>query len=295
MRSCGPFLAVLLLASPASAQDMPLSQILIPGEGWHPVPVEVRSFGGIAGSPKGEIYVADPESRKIISLLPTGVEDAPRVEISASGHGLCFGPEGKLYASEPGRKRLLVFGTEREGKARVLDVGVAADDLAVTRGGTVYCTVPKEKAIYRIGKDGKAVKAAGDIDGPSGLTLWPNQGTLVVGTRGDHLIAFRVEKDGRLTYPEPYYRLRTRAGEEDARVRSLTVDEAGRLYAATREGVQVFDPTGRMSGVLSRPAREPVTGVAFGGPDRNQLFIVCGGKVYYRNLRAHGAVEGGGR
>jgi gluconolactonase len=291
MRSCGPFLAVFLLAVPASAQDMPLSQILIPGKGWHSAPVELRSFGGIAGSPKGEIYVADPEARKISSLLPTGVEDARRVEISASGHGLCFGPEGKLYASEPGRKRILVVG----GKARVLDVGVAAHDLAVTREGTIYCTVPGEKAIYRVGKDGKAVKAAGDIDGPSGLTLWPNQGTLVVGARGHHLIAFRVEKDGRLTCPEPYYRLRTRVGEEDARVRSLTVDDAGRLYAATREGVQVFDPTGRMSGVLSRPAREPVTGVAFGGPKGKWLVIVCGGKVYYRNLRAHGAVEGGGR
>ena len=34
---------------------------------------------------------------------------------------------------------------------------------------------------------------------------------------------------------------------------SLTADKDGRIYAATTLGIQVFDPTGRLCGVMAAP------------------------------------------
>jgi enterochelin esterase family protein len=60
------------------------------------------------------------------------------------------------------------------------------------------------------------------------------------------------------------------------------------LYAATDLGIQVFDPTGRLCGVLLKPKDEPLIGVAFGGSDNDRLFTVCGDKLYSRKLKTRG-------
>jgi hypothetical protein len=42
-------------AAPAAAQDMNLSQILLPGEGWQEVAAEWKSAGGMAGDGRGAV------------------------------------------------------------------------------------------------------------------------------------------------------------------------------------------------------------------------------------------------
>ena len=72
----------------------------------------------------------------------------------------------------------------------------------------------------------------------------------------------------------------------------MTAGSAGRLYAATPVGVQVFDPTGRLSGVLLEPepaAPEP-TALTFGGPKHETLYAAFGGKVYARRTQAKGVM-----
>jgi enterochelin esterase family protein len=68
----------------------------------------------------------------------------------------------------------------------------------------------------------------------------------------------------------------------------LTADSAGRIYAATELGVQVFDPTGRLCGVISKPAKGQLSYLAFGEEDRGLLFAVCDGKIYIRKTKASG-------
>jgi gluconolactonase len=104
---------------------------------------------------------------------------------------------------------------------------------------------------------------------------------------GKRLYAFRIEKDGSLTDREGYYSLFVRPRQASG-VAGLAIDSAGRVYAAGHEGVQVFDPTGRLSGILLEPQRAPVTAVAFGGAERDHLYVGCGGKVYVRKTRARG-------
>jgi enterochelin esterase family protein len=57
-------------------------------------------------------------------------------------------------------------------------------------------------------------------------------------------------------------------------------------------GVQVFDPTGRMCGVLRKPqASAPLTSCTLGGAQLDVLFVTNGDKVYSRKLR----IESGSR
>jgi len=132
------------------------------------------------------------------------------------------------------------------------------------------------------------LKSAGLAE-PSGLVLWPDGGTLVVGDAGGkHLWAFRLDRDGKPVDGERYYPLRVRAGEKVSGVRGLTIDHKGRVYACTPLGVQVFDPTGRLSGVMIQPGNGEITAAAFGGEKGDTLFVLCGGQVFARQTRARG-------
>ncbi len=158
----------------------------------------------------------------------------------------------------------------------------------MTKSGECYCAVPDEKAVYLLGADGQKRQVAGDFVLTGALVLWNDGGTLVVGDAGDKVMAaFRVRKNGDLDDRERYYPFWVRPKQPSDNA-GLTLDAAGRAYATSREGVQVFDPTGRLSGILVAPEREALAGVAFGGADLDRLYVACGGKVYVRKMLAKG-------
>jgi hypothetical protein len=93
--------------------------------------------------------------------------------------------------------------------------------------------------------------------GPSGErpTCYLNAGgTLYVGySTGRALTAFTLGADRVPKNPAPYAPLRARRGTKGVGVRWLELDRDGRIYAATELGIQVFDPTGRLCGVITTP------------------------------------------
>jgi sugar lactone lactonase YvrE len=274
--------AWLVAVGPAGAQDMPLTQILLPGAGWHAVEGDWKSVAALAADRDGNIYLADPKGKQAVRLAAAGgkPEVVYRGEIV---HGLGVGPGGLVFVCQPEEKRLVALGPEK----KVLADDLAVQDVAVTAAGDCYCTVPSEKAVYLVTRDGTRRRVDVGIAAPAGIALWADQATLVVGNAdGTHLYAFRVGSDGSLDAKEGYYTLRVPPGRGSG-VAGLTIDTA-RLYAATREGVQVFDPTGRVSGVLLKPLPEPVTAVAFGGAEGDRLYIGCGDKLFVRKTKAKG-------
>jgi len=137
-----------------------------------------------------------------------------------------------------------------------------------------------------LGKGDTRLKLPEKLTKPSGMVLWPDDGTLVIGdAEGKHLWAFRVEKDGSLSSADPYYALRMKPGEKASQVSALTVDDKGRLYACTPLGIQVFDPTGRLSGVIEKPQEGKMTGIAFGGENGDLLLVAYGDKLFSRKMQ----------
>ena len=162
----------------------------------------------------------------------------------------------------------------------------AALDLAISSEGKIYYVDTEQKAVFLVGRNEPVAENLGE---PACLAFWKDGGTLVVGdSAGKHLYAFRVKDDGTLDAKEKYYTLRVRP-KQPSGVKQLILDDKGRLYAATNLGVQVFDPTGRLCGVINPPLREPVTAVALAGEKRDQLYVICGGKLYQRKTKAKAA------
>jgi hypothetical protein len=82
----------------------------------------------------------------------------------------------------------------------------------------------------------------------------------------------------------PYCPLRVLPGTAPS-VTAMTTDRDGRIYAATPLGVQVYDPTGRLCGVVAAPAAGTVQGLSF----EDDLLIASVGETRYaRKLRTRG-------
>src|SRR4051794_716789 len=83
--------ALLVLATAARGQDMPLSQILIPGEAWREVKLPAGKATLLAADGKGQVYVADSDRKGIFRL---GLSPAARFARSSSAvRGLCAGSD----------------------------------------------------------------------------------------------------------------------------------------------------------------------------------------------------------
>jgi sugar lactone lactonase YvrE len=262
---------------------MPLSQVLIAGEGWQPVGRGFQTITALAADAKGNLWIAD--AKRVVRLGPDGgetlVAGAGVRGLSLAGTRIYLGFDGDdgHIESLDAQKNDAAWGTK----------GIKVQNLAVTRGGTIYCTVLEQKAVFRVAANGEKTKIAEGIAQPAGIALWQDQGTLVVAdAAGKHLYAYRIEKDGSLTCKEGYYTLRLPDGQKESGAGGMTVDSAGRLYVASTVGVQCFDPTGRLNGVLLNPTSTPSTAVAFGGPEGSRLYIACGDRLFTRKTKAKG-------
>jgi sugar lactone lactonase YvrE len=125
----------------------------------------------------------------------------------------------------------------------------------------------------------------------SGITASPDQSLLYVADGASHWVySYQIQPDGKLAHKQRYYWLHTPDTADDAGARGLCVDTEGRLYVATRLGIQVCDQPGRVNCIIPVPGGE-VTSVAFRGPGLNTLYAVSGGKVYQRKVKSTGVIS----
>ena len=70
----------------------------------------------------------------------------------------------------------------------------------------------------------------------------------------------------------------------------MTVDTQGWLYVATEMGIQICDQPGRVHGIILPPRKGAITSIAFGGPNRDELYVTCGDQVFKRKTKAKGVL-----
>lgn len=276
----------LLMVAPSFAQDMPLSQVLIEGEGWQLVGEGYRFTEGPAVDARGNVYFTDVPESKIYKIDGEG-KITLFADNTANTNGLMFGPDGRLYGCRNGDKRIVAYKTD--GSFETIVDGVNSNDIVVNSRGGVYFTDPGGERVWYVSPQ-REKRLVAEGFRPNGVILWPGEGTLVV-TDSDrsHLWTFRVEPDGSLKYRERYYLpLTLTTGSSRPGSDGMTVDDAGRLYVATLAGVQMFDPTGRQGGVILKPQNLFLSNVVFGGPKFNHLYVTCTDKVYRRRVKPIG-------
>jgi sugar lactone lactonase YvrE len=279
---------ICLVPTAASAQDMALSGVLLDGEGWQLVSQGHKFTEGPAVDAEGRVYFTDVPESKIFRVEPDG-----KVTLfddkTANTNGLMFGPDGLLYGCRNGDKQIVAYNAQ--GEYTVVAEGVQSNDLVVAGNGSIWFTDPPGERVWHISGDAsRTKKVVAEGIRPNGVILTPDQGTLVVTESQEPVLwTFRVERDGSLSHKERYYgpvQLPSRADRPGSD--GMTVDSIGRLYVATRAGLQMFDPTGRLGGAIAKPHPGPLSNVCFGGPQLDTLYVTAGDKVYRRKVQAKG-------
>ncbi len=268
-----------------------LRDIVVEGQGWELVGEGYQFTEGPAANAKGEIVFSDVRASKSYKI---GLDGAvtPFVADTKRGNGQAFGPDGRLYAVATGTEQVLAY--DEGGSASVVAEGFRGNDLIVRHDGSIYVTNPGAPGtetskvwLVRAGEEKREVDSG--LKFANGVTLSPDQSLLYVAdARSKWVYSYQIGADGSLLHKQRYYHLHVPDEADDAGADGLCVDRDGRLYVATRMGVQVCDQAGRVNVILPLPSPR-VTNLRFGGEDFSTLFVTCGDRVYKRAMKVKGA------
>lgn len=279
--------------------DLTILKLLVPGEPWQIVAENLGFADAPCPDAQGNFYFSDMRA-PVPMVFKVNAADGQRTEICKEAvSGMKFGPDGLLYGCQGAKNRVISIDP-KTGEVKEVATEVAPNDLAVSADGFIYITETRTQQITRINikTREKSVVDKG-ITRPNGIALSNDGGTLAVSdSGGENVWTFRVNTDGSLDAKMPTMTMRLPIdpkGEfkfNDAppyqaasRGDGMAVDKAGRYYVTSALGVQIFDPTGRLCGVLPKPKEaQPLTSCTLAGVNHQYLYITNGDTIYRRKL-----------
>jgi sugar lactone lactonase YvrE/enterochelin esterase-like enzyme len=267
-----------------------LQDILLPGQHWELVGEGYKFTEGPAVNAQGEVFFNDVGASKTYKVSLTG-EVSEFLADTQRGDGQAFGPDGKLYQVCGGKEQIIAYGAD--GKPTLIAEGFRGNDLVVRHDGSMYVTQPgwdgKEPSkIWHISASGKKRVVDSGLKFSNGITLSPDQSLLYVADSRSHWVySYQVQPDGGLKYKQKYYHLHMPDTADDSGADGLRTDRDGRLYVATKMGLQICDQAGRVNCIIPTPNGK-VSNLTFGGANFDQLYATCGDKVYRRQLKVKG-------
>ena len=281
--------------------DEALSKILPNEGGWEMIGQGYGFTDAACSDAEGNFYFSD---------LPKGVlyrvgldgKVSPWLSSGLKISGMKFGQDGRLYAATQG-----TLGGPKDEKKRIVAIDPASkqitdiatdvqpNDLIVSKAGWIYFTDTGAGQVIRVATSAKATDrprvAVGGINKPNGISLSADQQSLIVSEYGGtNVWAYAVAADGGLQWGERYMELRTPVGRRDSGGDGMTTDSQSRYYVTSHAGIQMFDSTGRMGGVISKPSDKACVSVGFGGPSLEWLYACASDKVWRRKTLAKGAI-----
>jgi gluconolactonase len=267
-----------------------LQDILIPGEDWQLAGEGYRFTEGPAANAEGEVFFNDIPASKTFKIGLDG-KVTEFIADTKKGNGAAFGPDGRLYQVASGSQQVIAY--DAAGKATVMADGIVGNDLVVRHDGGVYVTHPggggNPSLVWYINPKGEKRIVDRGIKYSNGVTLSPDQSLLYVADFASHWVySFQIQPDGSLAAKQKYYHLHTPDTADDAGPDGIRVDRDGRLYVATRMGIQVCDQAGRVNSIIPTPNGR-IANLSFGGPRFDTLYATWGDKVFKRKLRVQGA------
>jgi gluconolactonase len=265
---------------------------------------------GPVWSPDGALLFSSPNTNAIYRLDP----EAGRVTVfrSKSGYagvdigryaqpgsnGLAFSPDGLLTICQHGNRR--VIRVNPHGDTTVLADRYdgrrlnSPNDLVYRSDGTLFFTDPpfglpgtfddpaKElpfSGVFQV-RDGDMSLVTGELRGPNGIALSPDERYLYVGNWDpDHKVVMRYDLDaggaGEVVHDM------TDAPGDDA-IDGIKVDRDGTLYVCGPGGIWVLSPHGEKLGLIELP--ESPHNLAWGDTDGRALYITALTSIYRMRL-----------
>jgi len=238
-----------------------------PGTGDHGVLNKNVQTCGTTPLPNGNLAVCDLFKRGVVEMAPDGTMLGTIVD---SYGGIPFAVANDVI-------------TDRKGGLYVTDSSVAKEGQA--QPGT---------ALYYRAADGTVTRVTdpGAVEYINGVVVTANDRTLFLNGSGEMYVwMFDVAPDGTLSNRRPFARLRVPDAQLEKEKPSstadgMTMDADGRIYVATALGIQVFEPDGTFTGVLTFPQKP--SHCVFGGENLSTLFCTCSDRIYARELKVKG-------
>lgn len=283
---------------------------LIPGVVAAGTPIELVQEGfsfteGPVGTQDGGLFFTDTQGKptRIFRLEPGG---AVRALAGTQGmNGLAVDATGQLFGAEMYTKRIVRLDASGNVVATVTAGTpehpiVQPNDLLVDARGGIYFTDPGTfdpkstgvPHVYYVRPTGELHLVTNQIPLPNGLTLTPDGRTLLVAdTKGEEISAFDVRADGTAGPRRVFARLTGIPAGQSSGADGMTVDSEGRVYVTSRIGIQVLSSAGGHLGTIVAP--RAAANVAFGGPDKQYLYIAARQGLYRLRMLAHGVARPG--
>lgn len=249
--------------------------------------------------PEGYLLFSDNPVNRIYKWSPYGKTVVFR-EPCNKANGLSLDLQNRLLVAEQGERRVTV--TQADGKIECV-AGMfegkpfnSPNDLVVHSSGALYFTDPTYglegrkqeqpvQGVYRVAKPGEAAQRVvkDRFKQPNGLAFSPDEKVLYVGdSEADFINAYDVQADGSLTNERRFCTVKNPDG--------MKVDQKGRLFTSSAEGISVFQPDGTLIGAIHFP-QQPAN-CAFGDKDLKTLFVTARTGVYSVRLKTPGLPAG---
>jgi sugar lactone lactonase YvrE len=148
---------------------------------------------------------------------------------------------------------------------------------------------PNNSKVWFISASGDKKVVDSGLKFANGLCLSPDQSLLYVADSRSHWVySYQVQTDGSLAHKQKYYHLHVPDTADDSGADGMRVDRDGRLYVATRLGLQICDQAGRVNCIVPTPNGK-VSNLTFGGENFDTIYATCGDRVYSRRVKVQGA------
>lgn len=267
-----------------------LSDLMIEGEGWQLVGQGYHFTEGSAADPHGNVVFQDIPASKTYAVDNEGKVSELKID-SKKSSGTAFGADGSMFTVAGATRQVLE--RDRNGVEKVVVSDISGNDLVLCRNGNIYVTSPdgsdKPGKVYLVRPGGATEVVDEGLRFPNGLALSGDQTQLFVTESASHwLWVYQILPDGHLAGKQRFGWLHAADDSEFAWPDGVRCDTSGRIYVATRLGIQILDQLGRVNAILPLPSAG-ASNLCFGGRNFDVLYVTCVDKVYRRKLHTRGA------
>lgn len=275
-------------------------EILADSFKWSEGPVWAKALDALLFTdvPANTVYKWREKEGKSVYLQPSGYTGTGTYSREPGANGLTIDAAGKLVLCQHGDRRVARMDAILEHPASNF-VSVAEshngkrfnspNDLVYDRAGRLYFTDPPYglpqqendpsreipiQGVYRRDTDG-SVTLLTELTRPNGIAFSPDQQKLYVANSDPAKaiwMVYDVKPDGSLANGKVFYDATPMVKDNPGLPDGLKVDAKGNLFATGPGGVLVFDPSGKLLGIIR--TGQPTANCAFDG-DGSTLFMTA--------------------
>ena len=251
---------------------------------------------GPATDKEGNIFFTDQPNNKIWKYDING-KLTVFLDNAGRSNGMYFDKNGNLISCADEKNQLWSISKDKKVKVLIKDLNGknlnGPNDVWVSPSGDIYITDPyyqrpywkrtkpdiEKQNVYLL-PHGKTtlITVIDNMQQPNGIVGTPDGKLLYVADiQGNKTYSYKIKKDGSLSEPHLFANL----GSD-----GMTLDNRGNVYL-TGNGVTVFNSSGEKIKHISIPEKWTAN-VAFGGKDKNVLFITASEAIYTIKMKVKG-------